>query len=282
MLAVLAALACTVRDCHAPLARDGRRLLCSRGHSYDIARAGYINLLQPQDRRSAAAGDSREAVAARGRLLDAGIGTAAITAIVEQVAALPAGPVPQVADLGSGTGHLLAAIAAIRDVRAVGIDLSAAAAEYAARRSPALTWVVANADRRLPLPDASCAAVLSLHGRRSPAECARVLLPDGLLIVAVPAPGDLAELRETLHGEATARDRVEALIAEHAGFDVVGRRRLSDQHQLDPSQLRDLLASTYRGARRRHLPAVEALQPMTVTFASDIVCFARHAGGASH
>ena len=282
MRPVTAALACTVRGCGDSLARERDRLVCPRGHAYDIARAGYVNLLQPQDRRSLAAGDSREAVAARARLLDAGIGAAPTTAIVALVRSLSVAGVPQVVDLGSGTGHTLAAVAAGREVRGVGIDLSAAAADHAARRYPSLTWVVANADRRLPLPDASTAVVISLHGRRHPAECARVLAPGGSLVVAVPAVDDLAELRQTLHGEAAARDRVEALIGEHDGFDVLSREVVSARHQLDPGQLRDLLATTYRGARRQQLPAVDALRPMAVTLASEIVRFVRRGAGGSH
>ena len=44
-------LACSVRGCGRPLEKNDRALVCARGHSYDIARSGYVNLLQPQDRR---------------------------------------------------------------------------------------------------------------------------------------------------------------------------------------------------------------------------------------
>ena len=58
-------LQCPVRDCHMALVREERRLFCQRGHSFDVARSGYINLLQPQDRRSKHPGDTVAAVAAR-------------------------------------------------------------------------------------------------------------------------------------------------------------------------------------------------------------------------
>ena len=63
-------LLCTVRTCHQPLVREERRVICARGHSFDVARSGYINLLQPQDRRSKQPGDTADAVAARRRLHD--------------------------------------------------------------------------------------------------------------------------------------------------------------------------------------------------------------------
>ena len=65
-------LICPVRGCGLALTRDEKRAFCSRGHSFDVARSGYINLLQPQDRRSKEPGDTKEAVAARRRLMIAG------------------------------------------------------------------------------------------------------------------------------------------------------------------------------------------------------------------
>src|SRR3954462_3561227 len=66
-------LLCPVRDCHMAMERTERRVLCPRGHSFDVARSGYINLLQPQERRSSQPGDTVAAVAARRRLHDSGV-----------------------------------------------------------------------------------------------------------------------------------------------------------------------------------------------------------------
>ena len=164
-----------------------RRVVCAAGHAFDVARSGYLSLLQPQDRRSRAPGDSKESVAARARLLEAGIGRAAIDAIV---AARPSstrrGRWPPTSAAGRASCS----------ARWPPPATSAASASTwprppwsgpraATRRSPGSS---ANADRRLPLLDASVHLVLSLNGRRNPDECARVLVPGGTLIVGVPAP----------------------------------------------------------------------------------------------
>ena len=267
-------LACSVRACGRPLTRDGARVVCAAGHAFDVARSGYLSLMQPHDRRSAAPGDAKESVAARARLLEAGIGRAAIDAIV---AAAPGHTQPPVAaDLGCGSGELLGALAAARDVCGVGIDLSTAAVERAARRYPALTWIVANADRRLPLLDASVHLVLSLNGRRNPDECARVLVPGGALIVGVPAADDLIELRAEVQGEGVARERADAVVAAHASaFSLVERFTVRERHRLDGAALRDLLRGTYRGARVSALERVEALDALEVTLATEICRFSR-------
>jgi 23S rRNA (guanine745-N1)-methyltransferase len=267
---VLAPLACTVRGCGRPLTPADRRLSCAAGHSFDIARSGYVSLLQPQDRRSAAPGDTGEAVAARSRLLDAGIGRGVIDAIVARA---PASDGPLLAsDLGCGSGELLGALAAAREVCGVGVDLSTAAAAAAARRFPAIAWVVANVDRGVPLLAGSVHLVTSLNGRRNAGECARVLIPGGTLIVALPAPDDLIELRAQVQGEGVARDRADAVVAEHAArFELVERFTVRTRHQLEGDALRDLLRGTYRGARASMVERVRTLDALGVTVASDVV-----------
>jgi 23S rRNA (guanine745-N1)-methyltransferase len=279
-------LACSVRGCTRPLERRDRTLVCGAGHSYDIARSGYVNLLQPQDRRSAVAGDSRQSIEARASLLAAGIGRTLIEAIANRVGRLDLGRLkaaptttalttttPTIVDLGCGSGDALAALTG-RAVTGIGIDLSTAAIEHAARYFPDRTWVVANADRRLPLLDRSVDVVISVHGRRNPDEVARVLVPTGYLLVAVPAADDLIELRELVQGQRIERDRTSGVLAEHQPlFDPIERSVVRETHDLDQGALRNLLRGTYRGERRGDAEQVATLTRMQVTLASEVVVF---------
>lgn len=269
-------LACTVRDCGLPLQRDATAYFCPRGHTYDVARNGYVNLLQPQDRRSSSAGDSKAAVDARLRLLTSGVGRSILEGFVQRAAALDLGDHPVVVELGSGSGDALAGLADARPITGVGIDLSTAAIRHAARRFPALTWVVANADRRLPILDQRADLVLSLHARRHPNECARVLGPTGFLLVAVPSRDDLIELRGRVQGQEVERDRAGSLLREHEPlFTLVERFSIRERPLLDRTSLVDLLHGTYRGARTSASDRVNALTTLTVTLASDVFLFTR-------
>jgi 23S rRNA (guanine745-N1)-methyltransferase len=259
-------LACSVRGCGLPLARATATFACPRGHTYDVARSGYVNLLQPQDRRSREPGDAKEAVAARSRLLAAGVGRVLIDDVVRRAGARLSTPGETVVDLGSGSGDALGALAAACPVAAIGIDLSALAAEHAARRFPGVTWVVANADRRLPLVDDSIALVCSLHARRNPEECARVLRAGGHLILAVPAGDDLVELREAVSGRRVEREGSETVAAEHRRyFTLLARATVREHHTLGRDALLDLLRSTYRGRRASAAARVETLTTLDVT-----------------
>jgi 23S rRNA (guanine745-N1)-methyltransferase len=246
-------LLCTVRNCHLPLHRDGLRYVCDNTHSFDIARSGYINLLQPQDRRSRNPGDSAAAIEGRRRFLDRGFAEPLQRAIGDLVKQGP------LLDAGCGDGYYLGSIS-IED--RCGIDISAEAIDLAARRYPDCQWVVANADRFVPYADRSFATVMSITGRMNRAEFRRVLVDDGRLLVAVSAPDDLVELR------GPSRDRVQHTIDSFApDFELIERRRATTVADLDAEAVRDIRAATYRPGSSR------AESPAHVTLSLDLLLF---------
>jgi 23S rRNA (guanine745-N1)-methyltransferase len=269
-------LICPVRHCGEPLERRDRAWVCSRKHSFDVARSGYCNLLQPQDRRSPRPGDPREAVEARRRLLDAGYGKPLLRALLEEIDALSPGTGATVLDVGCGEGTYLGEISRQRQVEAHGTDLSLPAIQHAARRYPEPTWIVANADRLLPYASGSFDLVLSIDARLNPEEMRRILRSDGRLLVAVPAPDDLIELREAVLGPGVLKDRMERAVASlHEHFKLESRSRVSRTVRLDPDAARDALTATYRGARASRRQRIEAISAMDVTLSHELARFRR-------
>lgn len=266
-------LRCTVRGCARPLRLDVARLVCEARHSYDRARGGWFHLAQPQDARSRQPGDSAESVGARERLLARGLGPA----VLEALARLAGDWQGAALDTGCGGGALLARLAAVPQGGGArelyGLDLSAAAVKAAARRRVA-TILVANADRGLPFADASLALATSVDARRPVDEFARVLRPGGRVIVAVPAAGDLLEVRERVLGRGDALPGGAALEAEFAGrFACVARESVEERALLDAEGLADLAAATYRLSRSRERAALLAAAPLEVVSRHDLRVF---------
>jgi 23S rRNA (guanine745-N1)-methyltransferase len=252
-------LVCPVRNCHLPLAKNDRRLTCALGHAFDIARSGYINLLQPQDRRSNQPGDTVAAVAARRRLHDRGV-TAPLLRAIGEIIAPSAGDI--VLDAGCGDGFYLGTLAREIGFSAHGVDISVPAIQAAARRYRESEWIVANADRFIPYADRSFSIVMSITARMNAGEFRRVLRDDGRLLIALPAPDDLIELR------GSGRDRTARTIQEFApGFTLADQRRATTTADLDAASVHDVLLSIYRPMRSR--PA----EAMRVTFSLDLLLF---------
>ncbi len=264
-------LLCTVRECHAPLARDAKRYVCATSHSYDVARSGYLNLLQPQDRRSRTPGDTPEAVAARRRFLDAGHADSLMRVIVGM---LPLRSKDALLDAGCGEGHYLAAFRDAYGVAAHGVDISVPAIDLAARRHRDCQWVVANADRFLPYADGSFNAVTSITARLQAEEFHRVLAPNGSLLVVIPGAEDLIELRESILGGRVERDRVDRTVEIFAPlFTLEQRSHVRSHPRLDREAMLDVMSSSYRGLRTRERERLEKLEEMEVTLSRDVLRF---------
>jgi 23S rRNA (guanine745-N1)-methyltransferase len=264
---------CPVRGCGTPLERGNQSWACGYGHVFDVARSGYCNLLQPQDRRSKNPGDPKEAVLARRRFLEAGHGDFLLQALSEEMEGLPDDPA--ILDVGCGEGYFLGSLA--REREAHGVDLSVPAIDLAARRWPDVSWWVVNADRSdrgLPFADGSFDLALSIAGRRPSGELRRVLKPGGRLLVAVPAEDDLIELREAVQGEGVLRSRLEKTIEELSGdFELETHRTVRTREALDAEAVRDVLASTYRGARASQRERVDGIGRMEVTLSFELARF---------
>lgn len=187
------ALACPV--CGSELMRRDATLGCGSAHAFDLARQGYVNLLLPGTHTGTA--DSAEMVAARHAFFEAGHYRPLIDRVAE-LAAETAGGVPgAVVDAGAGTGEYLAAtLDRLPERCGIALDLSKYACRRAAGAHARAGAVVCDTWGRLPLRDGSAAVVLNVFAPRNAAEFARVLAPEGTLVVVTPRAAHLGSLVE--------------------------------------------------------------------------------------
>jgi 23S rRNA (guanine745-N1)-methyltransferase len=183
-------LACPV--CGAPLAGQATGLGCPAGHRFDRARQGHVTLLPPGHRPPS--GDSAEMVADRVAFLDAGHYSGVTEALGDAVLA-DGGPARALLDLGGGTGHHLAGVLdRLPGAAGVVLDSSRYAARRAARSHQRAMAVVADTWARLPVRDGAVDRVLVVFAPRNGPEIARVLGPEGRLVVVTPAADHLEQL----------------------------------------------------------------------------------------
>lgn len=254
---VLPLLRCPV--CRADLSRSGPAVRCPAGHSFDVARQGYLSLLPG----GAGTADTAEMVAARSRFLSAGHYDA-----IGDALAVAVGPGP-VVDVGAGTGHHLARVLAVRGGTGLAVDLSRYAARRAAGAHPRIGAVVADAWRELPVRDGAAGTVLSVFAPRGPAEAARVLRPGGRLVVVTPTPRHLAELVGPLGLVTVDPDKDARLQRRLAGFALRTSELVEHRLPLSAGDVRDVVAM---GPSARHvdpaaLPAADVEATLSVRVA---------------
>ena len=248
--------------------------MCEQGHSFDLHRTGSLNLLQPQDRRSKHPGDSREAAAARRRLAASGHGENVHRALLEIIRSRSRGGAALL-DVGCGEGAFLRHLDGLAGWERHGVDISAPSIELAAKASPGVLFVVANADRVLPYADGSFDVVTSIDSRVNASEFERISRSGGLVIVAVPGPDDLIELRERIKGERVEKPRAARVEEDLKAFRLSERTAVRETRAFEPAALRDLLTATYRGFRQSERAAVLSLASMTVTLSHEVLAFER-------
>jgi 23S rRNA (guanine745-N1)-methyltransferase len=216
---------------------------CANGHSFDLAKEGYINLLLSHQRRSSHPGDDANMIQARRRFFDSGAFDPLTDLIRHSTSHLPHSTI---LDCGCGEGRFLGALSETRNGPFFGVDVSKEAIRCAAKRYTNATWLVANAMRNLPFAAASMDVILSVLAPRNMEEFARILKPDGLLLLGVPGPNHLIELRSQLQSAAgDFEEKADEAVAKCAPqFAEAHRELLSYERVLDSEQIADLIQMT--------------------------------------
>ena len=200
--------------CAADLDPDGSRWVCPTGHSFDVARQGYLNLSGAAEPANA---DTAAMLESRTRVQSAGTFDFLSDCLHQQVPGT--GEATTLLDVGAGTGHYLAQLVeANPPVRGVALDVSRAAARRAAKAHHRVASVVADVWQPLPVRTGSIDVVLCVFAPRNPAEFARVLAPRGRLIVVTPTADHLAEPRERYELLGIETDKRERLLATMTEF----------------------------------------------------------------
>lgn len=206
-------------------ADDFSRLVSESGHSYDVARQGYVTLASGKGIKHQ--GDDSPMVAARETFLSQGHFAPFVEAVAEAVHdALDAAPEsadnaagPNILEVGAGTGYYLShTLDSVEGARGIGIDISVPAAKALAKAHPRIGSVVADIWEGIPVRDGVIDAVCVVFAPRNPAEFARVLRDSGQAVILTADTGHLDELREPLGILGVEEGKVERMVEQAAGY----------------------------------------------------------------
>ena len=204
-------------------ADDFSRLVSESGHSFDVAKQGYVTLAAGAGLKHK--GDDMDMVNARETYLAMGHFAPFVEAVTGAVqdgldsASLSESTPASLLEVGAGTGYYLAhTLDSIAEARGVGLDISPHAAKHLAKCHPRVGAVVADVWERLPIQDESVDAISVVFAPRNPAEFQRVLAPGGQVIVLTPGAGHLDELREPLGILGVEEGKVERMYEQAEGF----------------------------------------------------------------
>lgn len=203
-------------------ADDFSRLVSETGHSYDVARQGYVTLAGGKGLNHD--GDSPEMVQSREAFLSQGYFAPFVEAVTEAVedvleASAPDVAEPVILEVGAGTGYYLShTLDTVEGSRGIGLDISVPAAKHLAKSHPRVGAVVADVWERIPLIDGSAHAITVIFAPRNPAEFRRVLVDGGEAVILTADQGHLDELREPLGILGVEEGKLERMLEQAQGY----------------------------------------------------------------
>lgn len=243
----------------------GGALRCDAGHTFDIAREGYVNLLPASGSKDAVHGDLPIMLRSRRDFLNRGhyqfLAEALSGVCVDVLSLLSArSNASALLDVGCGEGYYLNQLLHQIPLRFAdrgetfvnqqlpdlyGLDLAREAARLAAKRNPQLRITVGNTMVRLPFATGSMSMLLSLFAPRNPQEFDRVLAADGTLVVVIPTPGHLHEIRQHVRLLPIEVDKATHVVDQLRGvFELTNSHSINTILQLEPVDVRLLIAMT--------------------------------------
>ncbi len=241
--------------CREKLVKEKHCFTCVNGHSFDVAKQGYVNMSRKQKKLQ---GDNVEMVHARTAFLEKGYYDFMRQFVRHKIEELG---IHRLVDTGCGQGYYTGLFSQSVD-SCIGMDMSKSAIKYAAGHDKKSMYLVSSIFS-MPIADGSVDGVTSLFVPEATSEVHRILEEDGYWIVVGPGKRHCWELKEVLYDE-VYENKVE--IKEKKGFECISVDTISDCRVVDG--VWDLLEMTpyrYRSPQKG-LDKVRVLDSLEVTF----------------
>jgi len=255
--------------------RDSKDMICAKGHCFNLAKKGYINLLS----RPIKTEYNTAMFRSRNRICVGGF----FDPILDYISDWILRKIDtynlkniKVLDAGCGEGSLLGQV--VRDVErrsavdlsGVGIDISKEGILVAAKGYFDIIWCVADL-ANLPFLNGQFDVILNILSPANYAEFARTLKGEGVLIKVIPGSNYLKELREILYDgtdkETYSNERVVELYSKNFKIlhseDIMYSKTLSKQDLIHFVEMTPL---SWAAADERIKQALVEMNDITVDF----------------
>lgn len=183
--------------CGDELKEENRSLKCEKGHCFDRAKEGYVNLIAGARKNGSLIGDNRAMAFSRRAFLEKGYFDILLDELISVIRE-KALPCPHILDICCGEGYYSHRISEAVGCEMYGFDISKEMVRLAAKRKNDCEYLVANLSR-IPLKDKSIDIAFHLFAPFHEKEFSRIMKDGGTLITVVAGENHLFELKEILY-----------------------------------------------------------------------------------
>jgi 23S rRNA (guanine745-N1)-methyltransferase len=237
--------------CSEPMLLKGSSLICLKGHCFDLANKGYLNLLANpvHSKYGKQMLTSRKIIAQHGFFQP----------LIEQIGDIMLRKIKnkkeqtkfRILDAGCGEGSNLVSILAYLNSKTplefigIGLDISRDGISIASGSYPGNIWVVANL-ANCPFIDKQFDIIINILSPANYEEFKRILKDSGLFIKVIPGSGYLQEIRKTFYHQKGKQEyyneKVIALLEKN--FNIISRKQLTYKKELSQDELIPIIEMT--------------------------------------
>ncbi len=247
---------------------------CAKGHTFDTARSGYVNLLPSNYKHAKNPGDNAVMMRARRKFLDAGHYAPLLQAL-EKAVVRCGKPGGVLIDAGCGEGYYtqgvsMALATAEKPMEIYGVDISKSAADAAAKRCPNARFAVGSV-YHLPVTDRCCDVLMTIFAPYCGNEFRRILHKNGTMIMVIPGQQHLWGLKEAIY-DVPYPNAVRDYALE--GFELMQAEYVDSWLKLEnPEDIQNLFQMTpyyYKTGREEHARLAQ-LQSLSTQISFEIL-----------
>ena len=205
--------------CGQPLDFQSRSARCEKGHSFDVAKEGYVNLLR-SSKSGDLIGDDKFSARCRRDFLNKGYYAALRNALCD----IFSNRQGHVLDICCGEGYYTSALSQNNNLTVYGFDISREMVRLAAKRGGCRFFVANMAS--IPVAQESMDYAIHLFAPFQEESFAKILKPGGRLITVIPGRHHLFGLKQALYDTPYENDE---RLPETSQLQLKGVTNVSDE-----------------------------------------------------
>ncbi len=265
----------TCPNCKSLLHQSEKSLRCQNGHSFDIAKEGYINLLLANQKKSSNPGDNKIMSNAREAFLKTGQFDFLLDSIESNINSIQNLPTDeheniQLLDIGCGTGFYTRNLFKQQGFKKTGIDISKIAVASASVKDKESTYLVGSAFN-ITIVDNSIDLLLNIFAPIDLEELKRVLKPGGYFVKVIPIGDHMKEVAELVYDkfiphQSTIQEDIDSIVL----FQIIKVENLKRIISLSRADLLNLISMTpylYKFDKEK----LETLSELSVTISFEVI-----------
>lgn len=263
--------------CSETLSLKDRTWKCVNGHSFDVAKEGYVNLLPVNKKRSKAPGDSKAMLQSRRTFLNEGYYQPLAELLCQSAGTLKSRA--SILDLGCGEGFYLEFIrkaCSKKNHKYSALDISKFAVQMTAKRNPSAHCCVASAVDT-PYSDGLFDVIYNVFAPYSEAENYRLLKPQGRFLLVGPGSRHLKELSTRIYDDVVPHAGNKKQLSNNSCFELLNSDELEFQITIPQKQIENLLAMTpyFWSITPERKDVLLAMENLTVTLHFQMLDYLR-------